>query len=127
MIPSSNLLATALSIIAQQSVVLHKFVSRETNEYGLDVATYADPVSVMGSMQPIARNLYDQYGLDLSKNYYTFYTKYDVSDVRRDTSGDQVTFNGRRYQVLSSLDWAAVDGWRGLLMVELGPEPVPEN
>lgn len=120
MIPSSNLLVTALSVIAQQTVVLQRFVSRSTDEYGLDVATYDEPVSIMGSMQPIARSLYDQYGLDLSKNYYNFYTKYYVSDVRRDTSGDLITFSGKLYQVLSALDWAAVDGWRGLLLVEIG-------
>ena len=126
MIPGSNLLVTALSVISQQTVTLHKFVERETNEYGLDVTTYAEPVSIMGSMQPIARNLYDQYGLDLSKNYYNFYTKFDVQDVRRDTSGDMITFNGLQFQVLSALDWAAVDGWKGLLIVEIGPEPAPE-
>ena len=58
-----------------------------------------------------------QYGLDLQKDYYTFYTSNDVLDIQRDVSGDQLIFNGKRYQVESNNDWYPMDGWKGIICV----------
>lgn len=118
-VPGSNILNTALSVIAKQTVTLYKFVSRETNEIGLDVATYARPVSIQGSFQVVPRRLYQQYGLDLNRNYATFYASTNMLDVTRDVSGDYLIFNGKKWQCDSSNDWFAVDGWVGMLVIEI--------
>ncbi len=119
MIPGANLLKTALSVIASQSVEYYAFTTRALNSIGNYVPVYADPIILRGSFQPVARNLYQAYGLDFQKTYYTFYSSVDVLDIIRDTSSDKLGFNGEIYQVESSNDWFAVDGWTGVLAVRI--------
>lgn len=119
MIPGSNLLMTALSVLGTQTVRWHKFVSRETNDIGLDVATYQLPRIVSGSWQPVPRRVFQQYGLDFNKNYATFYVPQNVADVTRDSSGDKLEFNAREWECLGSTDWFSIDGWVAVLCVEV--------
>jgi hypothetical protein len=117
MIPGSNLLNMALTIIAKQTIQYYKFLSRSENSIGQDVTVYDTAVNIVGSWQPVPRNLYQVYGLDLQKDYFTFYTSNDLLDISRDVSGDQVAFNGVRYQCESNTDWYQLDGWKGILCV----------
>lgn len=125
MIPGSNLLNRALKLIAKQTVTYYKALDRELNDIGQDVTEYDDSISIVGSLQPVPRALYDQLGLDLQKSYYTFYTSNNVLDVARNISGDQFVFNNQRYQVESNNDWYAQDGWKGVLCVLIGAESTP--
>lgn len=117
MIPGSNLLNIALTAIARQTVSYYQTMGRALNNVGQDVTTYALPVNIVGSIQPVPRTLYQQYGLDLQKSYYTFYTSNNVIDVGRNVSGDQIIFNSQRFQCESDNDWYALDGWKGVLCV----------
>jgi len=119
MIPGSNLLKTALGIIAPQSVTYYQFISRDQSAKGQWVATYADPVTVPGSFQPVPRQLYEQYGLDFSRSYFMFYTNTNVISTERDVSGDQLVFDGKQYQCESNNDWIAIDKWKGVLCVQV--------
>ena len=120
-IPGINLLNMALTIIAKQTLSYYQFVSRGLNSVGQDITVYASPINLVGSWQPVPRNLYEVYGLDLQKDYFTFYSSNNILDIQRDISGDQVVFMGKRYQVESSNDWFQLDGWKGMLCVDLGP------
>lgn len=124
MIPGQNLLNMCLTLIAKQSVTYYRFLSRTANSVGQDITTYASPVTIYGSFQAVPRNLYMQLGLDLQKDYSTFYTSNDVLDITRDVSGDQLVYDGRRYQVESNNDWFTQDGWKGILVVDLGASNV---
>lgn len=117
MIPGSNLLNIALTVISRAPVEYHKFFNRTLNDIGYDVANYEDPVTIYGSLQPVPRTLYQEFGLDFSKSYFTFYTSNDVLTTRRDVSGDYFVFGGRRYQCEATNDWYAQDGWAGVLCV----------
>ncbi len=75
MIPGANILTTALSIIAKQSFSYYQFQSRTPNAIGQDVATYAEPITLTGSVQPVPRTLYQDYGLDFQRNYINVYAK----------------------------------------------------
>ncbi|MNE52820.1 hypothetical protein D3C80_1475120 [compost metagenome] len=57
----------------------------------------------------------------MNKRYIQIYVSDDVNDLTRDTTGDKVHFNGREYSITSALDWFAIDGWVGLLCVDVGP------
>ena len=120
MIPGQNLLNMALTLVAKQSVLYFQYLSRSSNSVGQDVSVYQDPVTIVGSFQPVPRKLYMQYGLDLQKNYSTFYTSNNILDVSRNVSGDQIVYNGRLYQVESDNDWYAQDGWKGVLCIDIG-------
>lgn len=116
-VPGQNVLRMALTLIHKQCLRYYQFSSRALNSVGQDVTTYLAPVTMRGSWQPVPRKVYMQYGLDFQKDYYTFYTSNDVLDIQRDVSGDQLIFNGKRYQVESNNDWFPMDGWKGIICV----------
>lgn len=120
MIPGSNLLNLALSVVGAQTLAYFAYTGRQTNAAGYDVTTYADPVDISGSFQPVPRAQYSNLGLDYQKTYWNFYVSADVLDVARDVSGDQLAFEGLRYQCESITPWRAIDGWNAVLCVEIG-------
>lgn len=120
MIPGQNLLNMALTLIAKQAVIYYRYNSRTSNSVGQDITVYDNPLTMYGSFQAVPRKLYELYGLDLQKKYNTFYTSNNILDVNRDVSGDQIVYNGRRFQVESDIDWYAQDGWKGVLCIDIG-------
>lgn len=123
MIPGSNLLDFALTIIETNTVQYIKNNGRTLNSVGQYVPTYDTPVDVDGSMQPVPRSRYEIYNLDFAKNYYTFYVSSDFIGTDRNVSGDKIIFNSKLFQVQSPNDWFAVDGWQGVLCVLVGDAP----
>lgn len=117
MIPGINLFNIATSLITQQRVSYYKNTGRTTNSIGLDVATYASPITIIGSFQPVAKRLYDQLGLDFGKNYFTLYTNNDITDLKRDVSGDKIVYNNQEFQCESNTPWFGADGWMEVLCV----------
>lgn len=125
MIPGSNLLALALTVIAPQSVQWFAYTGSAIGPTGLNLATYAAPVTLKRtSVQPVNRNRYEAYGLDWNKSYITIYaTDGQPLPVQHnpDGDGDVIEWNGRRYQVVGDTPWSALDHWTGLLCVDIGP------
>ena len=119
MTPGSNLLNQALSIIQKQSFGLLKFIDRTTNDIGLDLPSYEPEVILSGSVQAVPRSLYQHLGLDWKKNYIMIYSSDNITGVERNSSGDKVTFAGKTFLVESENDWKPIDGWSGVLCVEV--------
>ena len=123
MIPGSNLLNTALTAIARQMVIYQRYLGRADNEIGQDVSAYEEPgVAILGSFQAVKRNLYAQYGLDLSKYYANFYVSKNALPVDRNVSGDQLVYDGTLFKAESETDWFAIDGWVCMLLVKIDDE-----
>lgn len=120
MIPGIGLYKLATSVIGTQQVQYYRFLNRATNSVGYDAANYADPVLIRGSLQAASWNQLQYLGLDLQKEYINFYTDHDILNVERDTSGDQLAYQGKRYQVIGKpSDWVRQDGWNGMLCVRV--------
>lgn len=117
-IPGANLLSIAARVIAMQTLQHRAFVSRAENAAGDTVSTFAAPVDIQGSVQPINKRLYQELGLNLTKNYVMLYTSANVSPTTRDREGDLVSFNGKTWQCESDQNWAGVDGFTKMLCVE---------
>lgn len=115
----NNLLKRTLKLVGTQAADYYRNTGRTTNTIGLDVAAFDLPVVIQVSIQPVPRTVYQQLGLDLQRNYVTVYTTQNVLDLQRDFSGDQVRFAGKVYQLVSSTNWQAVDGWQSVLCVEV--------
>lgn len=124
LVPGSDILSIAMRVIATQAFQYYAFVSRVPNDVGQYISVFADPLTLRGSIQPIPRNLYMQYGLDFQRNYLVFYVQKDVFDVTRDISGDQMFFNGHTFQCISNTDWFPMDGWVSILTVQIPAMPV---
>lgn len=114
-----NLLNMALPLVGVQQFTYYRFASRITNDIGLDVAQYESGIILSGQVQAVPRYLYEVYGLDFQKNYVTFYVSKDVLDVTRDISGDQIKYADKIFQVLSENDWYPMNGWTGILSVQV--------
>ncbi len=126
MVPGSNLLSTALTIIASQSVVYYRADGRILNNVGQDVTSYLEPQLIYGSFQPVPRSLYEKYGLDFQKIYYTFYTTSNLVDVQRNVSNDYLVFGNLKYNCESNNDWFAMDGWKGVLCCQTTEPGFPD-
>lgn len=118
-VPGSNLLAIALGVIGNQSIAWHKFAGMTTLASGVDSPTWDDPVTILGSLQPIDSTLLQQLGLDWTKNHCTFYAPAEFREVDRDQTGDKLVYAGKTYQVLNKASWFPQDGWEKVMCVEV--------
>lgn len=121
MIPGSNLLGMALTVIQPQTVIWLQETARTQNAIGQWVTEYATPMPVRGSWQPLDRAKYEQLGLDLAKKYFVFFASIAMTAVERMKAGDVLEFAGNHHHIEDEVDWYIQDGWRGILCIEIGP------
>lgn len=119
-VPGANLLNMALGVIGAQTVIWRAYAGRTENALGQWVTTYADPVPLRGSWQPLDRTKYEALGLDLSRTYHNFYASAGIDGINRGESPDLIEYQGRRHEVVNELDWRGQDGWRGVLVIDVG-------
>lgn len=117
-----NLLDAALTLIPGSSLQWIRETGRTTNDLGQWVTTYAQPISIDGSFQPLDQSKYEALGLDLNKHYYVLYGSHDLLAVDRDRSGGIIVHNGRRYHIDSNINWFDYNGWKAVICVDIGKE-----
>jgi hypothetical protein len=121
MIPGINVLGIAFGAIAQQTVQHLSATGRTQNAVGAWVTTYAAPVSLPSSFQPVDAKKYEQLGLDLMKEYKNIWLKTPVAGIQRGASPDRFTYAGRLYEVADVKDWYGQDGWSEVVVIDIGP------
>jgi hypothetical protein len=114
-----NLFLRAAALTGTSTIQWFSASGRASNGIGLDVVTFADPVPVRASVQPVPRSIMQQMGLDFNKEYVMVYAAQKMDDLARDRSGDQFQFSFYRYQILSNTEWHPVNGWNGSLAVKV--------
>lgn len=125
MIPGFNLYAMATRLIGKSTYTFFAETSRVSDDRGILVSTFAAGVPLRDSIQAVDRSLFEKLGLDLDRYYIKIYTDNPLLVVERDTAGDQIEFNGARYQLLSNTDWTPQDGWSGVLAIRLNATVPP--
>lgn len=118
-----NLLNAAHSLIPPVTVSWRKANGRTQNALGQWVTSYDAPVNLKCSFQPVEKAKYEALGLDMNKHYFVLYGSKELTAVERDTAGDTVDYQGRRYQFEDAVDWYAYNGWKGIVCVDVGPAP----
>ena len=126
-VPGSNILSQALTALRCDVIQYFKATGRTLNDVGQWVTQFNPALQVYGSFQPVAKKLYEQYGLDLQKSYYIFYSLQRIIDVRRDVSNDRVTYKGEVFQCESNTGWFRQDDWDAVLCCRLDVPQVPIN
>lgn len=119
-VPGSNLLSIALTVIAPTAIALSCAIGRTQNAVGEWVTTYAAQVPVEGSWQPVDQTKYESLGLDLSKKYFMFYASEQIDSINRGESPDLAERNGRKYSAVGDVPWNDVDGWQSAMFVDIG-------
>lgn len=124
-VPGMNLLGLALTVIGSQPVEYYQCTGPAVpNAAGFMAAPYAPAVLVTtGSVQAVSRARYAQLGLDLAKDYANWFVPRAVFGVDRDESGDRFAWRGALWQVESTTDWSAQDGWVQALAARVGVAP----
>ena len=117
------MLNAAMGLIPPVQLTWRKSAGRTQNALGQWVTSYAAPVQITGSFQPLEKAKYEMLGLDLNKHYYTLYSSEALIAVERGTSGDVIDYQGKRYQIEYAADWSDYNGWKGVLCVEIGNTP----
>jgi len=120
LIPSSNLLNQAFSVIGKFPFKWFADSGRTLNAIGEWETDFAEPVELMGSIQAVNRSVYQAYGLDFQKNYVQIFVSTDLIDLSRDFTGDQIEWQNRRFQLTSNFDWFGIDGWVQVMAIDLG-------
>lgn len=121
MIPGSNLLVQALTLVTPQTVRYYADAGRTTNAAGMEVSAFAPGVDVpQSSVQAVPLTKYQALGLDFKSKYVSWLAPVNVVGVDRDRSGDEFEWNGRRYKVAAETNWFAQDGWVRVLGQEIG-------
>ena len=125
MIPGINLLNIALTAISPQTVAYYQATGRVLNSVGQYVTQFAPPVNIVGSFQPVtystnvrAQDRFSDNGLDYARETFTLHTSdKTIVGLARNISGDQIVFEGKRYQCESSDRWRKIDGWVSILCI----------
>ena len=113
-----NLLTTALTVIPPESLQYERFKSFSTNEIGLDVLTFEDPVEIKGSIQHhVSEKLYDAYGLSLNKDYCLVDVPAQLYGSEKQITPDKLTFHGETWIVMKATDWFIYNGWVRVIVV----------
>jgi hypothetical protein len=111
----------ALRLIAPQTIDYYASTGRVTNSIGLDVPSFADPVTLANvSVQPVDKTKYEALGLDFGKNYVTLYIQQGVISIQRgEEGGDEFIYDGVRYHLTGNTNWKPQDGWNGAICVAI--------
>lgn len=121
-IPGSNILKRAQSLINTQNVNYYQFTGNTINSSGIKVKAFAPVVVLKMNVQAVNRSMYDRLGLDYSKRYVEVWASYNVEDIYRDRSNDEIGFAGRRYAAVSKDDWFPIDRYDSFIAVDIGAD-----
>jgi len=116
----SNLLAKASTLIPLKKYQYLKFNSNIVNDVGIVSPAYDVAITIKANIQPVSRDVYEQFGLDMQKTYYTIFTSEVLQDLQRDKTGDKIIFNGKTLQIESNKgDWDSQYGFNSYLGVQI--------
>ena len=114
-----NLLDLAHTLIPSQEIEFLQHSGKIDNPNGTTRDTYAAPVTINGNPQSVPRTSYKELGLDFNKNYLMVYTSAAINDVGIDKNADRIRYDNKLFIAVGNNDWQPVDGWSGVLLVEV--------
>lgn len=125
---STNLLNLALTVIPPREIQWLKFDSWQTNAAGYDIPVYSSPITIQAMVQAMPNSMYEEHGLDKTKNYIVIHTSEHIQDTAGQKIADRFLIDGKFYNVTSTTDWYVYNGWVSVIACEDKteiPEPTP--
>ena len=113
-----NLFEIARSVIPTETAQYVQFLGDTVNVIGLSVPTYAEPVDIQASIQPLGDDAYKDLGLDFQKEYYTVYSSQRMHGLNEQAMPDKLRFHGKEFTVQKTTYWNEYDGWGYVLVVK---------
>ena len=115
---SFNLLKAALNVLPKQNFIWRKFAGFDDDGQGLRINKYAKGIELVGSVQALDREMYDQLGLDREKEYLVVYSSADIKGVSGQNAPDIIEFGGGVYKVVRNYPWYFYNGWAGVVVIK---------
>lgn len=113
-----NLFNLATSVIPPETAQYVQFLGNTVNEIGLSIPSYAEPVEITASIQPVGDTAYKDLGLDFQKEYYYVYSNQRMHGLNEQTQPDKLNFHGKVFTVQKTCYWNEYDGWGYVLVVK---------
>lgn len=106
-----NVLGAALSILPKQNITYQKFTGVRPNSIGILVNTYADPITVVGSIQPASDDTLYKLGIANTGDIFTCYLHGNLVSIADVQSNDIVVdADGNVYNIFRSDKWSRYPG-----------------
>lgn len=106
-----NVLGAALSILPKQNITYQKFIGVRPNNIGILVNTYADPITVVGSIQPASDDTLYKLGIANTGDIFTCYLHGNLVSIADLQSNDIVVdAAGNVYNIFRSDKWSTYPG-----------------
>lgn len=113
-----NVLTTAMTVIPPEDLQYERWQRNTINSIGLDVASYAEPVTIKGSVQHhVSEKMYQAYGLSLNKHYALVDVPAELYGSQENLTPDRLTFHNNTWIVLKNNNWYIYNGWVKLIVV----------
>lgn len=123
---NSNLLTRALQSIPQQQVDYLAFVENSLMRDGSLAPTFAPPIALLGSFQPVTSTQKLALGLSLKSNYVRFFVAADLltisSNHANGRANDRIAYQNRTYDITGETDWFYQNGWKELFLTEISAD-----
>lgn len=114
-----NVLKAALGLIPKQHITYKKFLRVAPNAYGIMVNEYADPITVIGSIQPADDDTLYKLGIANTGDFFICYLHGDALSIARLQSNDVIVgADGQEYNVFQSEMWFDYPGqdWNRIII-----------
>ena len=77
----------------------------EINDIGNEVPAVKLEASYIGSVQAVSNKMYEQLGLDLSKNYKLIYCPELLQSMAEKTITGNILYDGRTWDIIENQNW----------------------
>lgn len=118
-----NLLPIAMNATAilgcNKEFQFYKYLGTVIDDMGRDVPEFAPPIPQTGSVQAVPNKMYEQFGLNLDKNYKIVYSPALIQSIAEEVQPDRIVYQKRTFEVVENKNWYETNGYTKALMVEL--------
>ena len=95
------------------------YIGTTTNEIGNEILIPAEPVQYTGSIQPVSNKMYEQFGLDLQKNYKVVYCPQLLHSIAEKEVTGKIVYNGGTYDIIENKNWWETNGYTRCVICEI--------
>lgn len=87
------------------------------NEIGNEIPTQEE-TTYIGSIQAVSNKLYEQMGLDLSKNYKVVYCPEFLQSIAETHTPGHIRYDGRTWDIIENQNWWETNGFTKCIICE---------
>lgn len=118
-----NLLPIAMRTTAilncNQEFLFYKWIETAPDAMGRDVPRFDEPICYVGSIQPVSNKLYEQLGLDITKNYKILFCPELIQSLAEQIQPDRIFYQNKVFEIVDNKNWHETNGWIKALIVEI--------